>query len=262
MAGETIEYAAARRESARVLFAPCTTVKLNATRRTGRPEPAVGESGHSNDAGGAAVTRSFLLLPAAVAAVAWGTHAAGQNESEPPAPPAESVADELAREAAESGGQTVPGGETPAAPELTEEQKQVIETKLKLYQDHLADEGFRPKVVEGEVQFRKEGGLYILTADGDPQYFQLAYPAFWEIESPEERRLALEVAEETNRNTKVAKIFIMNDNVWATVESVVEKPESFRPILPRAISIADYAVERFSSRMAERLKEAGAPATK
>lgn len=198
------------------------------------------------------MTRSFFLLSAAVAAVAWGTQAAGQNEPEPPAPPADSVADELAREGAE------PVEETPAAPELTEEQKQVIEMKLKLYQDYLGEEGFRPKLVDGEVHFRKEGGLYILTADADPQYFQLAYPAFWEIESPEERRLALEVAEETNRNTKVAKVFIINDNAWVTVESIIEKPESFRPILPRAMDIADYAVERFSSRMAERSKEAGA----
>ena len=52
-------------------------------------------------------------------------------------------------------------------------------------------------------------------------FFRLVFPNFWEIESDGERAQALGAAQEATADTKVAKVFLVKDNVWASVELFV-----------------------------------------
>ena len=107
-----------------------------------------------------------------------------------------------------------------------------------LYSDYLKAEGYMPSLdADGDVKFKREGRSYVIAVDAeDPEFFRLVFPAFWEIESPDERRRALAAAEVSNRKSKVAKVFIVKEYAWASIEIFVNKPEDFSGIFPRCVS--------------------------
>ena len=124
----------------------------------------------------------------------------------------------------------------------------------KVYMTFLAEEGYVPKVVnEGRhIQFKKEGGsFYIRINEKDPQFFQLIYPGFWDIESESERNSALQACNSANWDTKTTKLCVNKDSVWASVELFVESPEDFKPVFARSLRALDYGVERFVGKMRE-----------
>lgn len=134
-----------------------------------------------------------------------------------------------------------------SAEELTEKELQ------KLYTNYLIEQGYRPQIDgDGDVTFKKEGKTYFLGIDeGDQNYFMMVYPNFWEIEDPAERRRAMIAADTANARSKVAKVYTMHDNVWASVELFIDKPEDFQPIFDRSMSALENIVENFVSKMRE-----------
>ena len=123
--------------------------------------------------------------------------------------------------------------------------------KAELYFNYLKEEGFLPRVDDdGDVVFKREGGTYFLKADEeDKQYFQLVFPAFWKLEDPGEDKKAREVINELNANLKVMKMFIVRDDVWASVEMFVEPLESFRPVFGRALRLLANGASKFYAKM-------------
>lgn len=122
-----------------------------------------------------------------------------------------------------------------------------------VYLDYLAEEGFRPAVdEEGDVGFKFEGGeYYVIVDEEDDQYYQLVYPAFWQIESEEERAQALAAAEVVSRTVKTGKIYIIRDRVWAGVESFVPTRDAFKPIFDRSLDALRTTWKTFIDEMRE-----------
>lgn len=125
--------------------------------------------------------------------------------------------------------------------------------KANLYLNYLSEEGFRPELdSDGDVQFKMEGLTYFMEVDDrDDAFFRICLPNFWGIENDVERSQVLEAADFTNAKSKVAKIFTIQSNVWASIELFVPEPDSFRVLFPRSMSAIQNAVRSFADKMKE-----------
>lgn len=124
-------------------------------------------------------------------------------------------------------------------------------SKAEMYVDFLREEGYVPKVDEdGDVVFKCEGRTYIVFGEEkDESYFRLAFPAFWEIESADEEDQAREAINELNAKMKVMKLFIVRDNVWASVEMFLDPIESFKSVFTRSLNLLQQGVNEFRDQM-------------
>ncbi|MDR0599456.1 MAG: YbjN domain-containing protein [Treponema sp.] len=131
-----------------------------------------------------------------------------------------------------------------------------------MYVMYLRDEGYRPSVdSDGDVVFKAEGlNFYIDVDDEDLESFRVVLPKFWELESPEERIRAYEVANYINRTTKVAKVFIISseDDVSMDANIYIGKPDDFKLHFRRMINLLIAELREFRDKMIEPLQEADA----
>ncbi|AEJ61961.1 hypothetical protein Spith_1701 [Spirochaeta thermophila DSM 6578] len=129
-----------------------------------------------------------------------------------------------------------------------------VEARLQqLYLDYLNDLATQPHIDEdGDVEFRYDGGIYYIIVDeDDPEYFSIIYPNFWEIESEEEHAQALVATDYATAISKVAKIYIVDANVWASVEMVLPQPEDFTEVFDRAMRLLQNGTYNFVLKMKE-----------
>src|SRR5712671_6198274 len=120
-------------------------------------------------------------------------------------------------------------------------------SKAEMYIEFLREEGYVPKLDEdADVVFKCEGRTYILfSEEKDQNYFRLAFPAFWEIESADEEDQAREAMNDLNAKMKVMKLFIVRDNVWASVEMFLSPIASFKPVFARSLALLQQGVNEF-----------------
>lgn len=125
------------------------------------------------------------------------------------------------------------------------------EQMQQVYGDFLKAEGFVHEVDDdGDIVFKKEGKTYFIGVDAeDPNFFRIVYPNFWEIENFEEHIRVLIAADFANNRSKVAKVFVVNQNTWASVELFVNNPEDFKPLFYRTIDAVDNSVKNFVAKM-------------
>ena len=123
--------------------------------------------------------------------------------------------------------------------------------KAELYLEYLREQGFRPRLDEdGDVVFKAEGFTLLLFAEEtDGIYFNLKLPAFWPIQSEEERHRVLRTAAGLSRDLKVVKLYPADDDVWAAVEMLVDPIDSFPRVFDRALHIVLQAVREFAKQM-------------
>ncbi|MGE5559494.1 MAG: hypothetical protein ACM3XN_00350 [Chloroflexota bacterium] len=119
--------------------------------------------------------------------------------------------------------------------------------KADLFTRYLQQEGYMPKIDEdGDVVFKAEGLTYVLfAAEDDEEYFRLAIPNFWSIEDDEERLRVLNAAATVTAQMKVAKVQVIRDNVWASVEMLIDPIENFSKVFPRALRILQATIREF-----------------
>lgn len=123
--------------------------------------------------------------------------------------------------------------------------------RAKAYSDFLRSEGYIPELdKDGDIVFKSEGKTYlIIFDDSDELFFRLVFPNFWRIESPREREQVEAAALAATAGTKVAKVFPINDNVWATIELFGTSPEVIKPVFSRCLSALRSAVNTFVNEM-------------
>ncbi|MFO1495465.1 MAG: hypothetical protein U1F26_12510 [Lysobacterales bacterium] len=125
------------------------------------------------------------------------------------------------------------------------------EERVAMYMNFLQEEGFMPRVDDdGDVAFKFEGGNYcILVDEHDQEFFRLIFPGFWSIESEEERIKVNYAALQATADTKVAKVFPVRNNTWATIEMFCMPPENFRTVFMRSLRALRSAVDTFRKQM-------------
>ena len=123
--------------------------------------------------------------------------------------------------------------------------------KKDLFANYLRQEGYSIVNSEDElIVFRYEGRTYVLTVDEDDSaFFQLIFPNFWSIDSAEERQRAYHAAAEVTKKVKVLKVYPMGDNVWASVELLLDPANDLRKVFPRTLRILQDGAEQFRALM-------------
>ena len=122
-----------------------------------------------------------------------------------------------------------------------------------LYMDYLKTQGYKGEVdKEGDVRFKREGGGYFLqVSEDDEQYFRIVYPNFWAVKDEQARVQVVSACERANATVKVAKVFIVENRVWASVELLFGDPRGFEPVFERALSTLRAVVKRFGDKMSD-----------
>jgi len=67
-----------------------------------------------------------------------------------------------------------------------------------------------------------------------------------------ERQKVLEAVNYANAESKTSKVFIVRDNVWASIELFVADPEDFKSIFKRSMSALQYGVYNFVTKMKDK----------
>lgn len=121
------------------------------------------------------------------------------------------------------------------------------------YLEYLREEGFRPSLDgDSDIVFKMEmQAFFVIIHENDLDYIQVVLPNFWSIESPEERERAVKASERATAQSKVAKVYLVRDNVWASFEMFLPTPDSLKPVLPRALRALRGAARTFSEQMKE-----------
>jgi len=120
-----------------------------------------------------------------------------------------------------------------------------------MYRSFLAEEGYAPKIDnDGDVLFKFEGGTYfIAVSEKDEVFFRIVFPNFWPIESEQERVRALLAAASATAETKVAKVFLVRDDTYASIEMFCSPPDTFKPVFRRCLNALRASVEHFREKM-------------
>lgn len=119
--------------------------------------------------------------------------------------------------------------------------------------EYLREEGYVPKLDEdGDIVFKCEGRTYYVILDGnDEQFFRLVFPNFWSIGDEDERARVMSAAQAATAKTKVAKIFPVKDDTWASVELFLPSAEAFNAVFSRSMSALRAAVQTFREVISE-----------
>ncbi|MCS7237741.1 MAG: hypothetical protein NZ899_05655 [Thermoguttaceae bacterium] len=125
--------------------------------------------------------------------------------------------------------------------------------QAQMYYDFLRREGYDPEIDDdGDVIFRDGDRVYLILIDEkDEEFFRLVFPNFWSITSQKERERVERAALHATAMTKVAKVFPVRNNVWATVEMFVSPIEGFMPVFERSMRALNVAVHSFVQKMRE-----------
>lgn len=123
--------------------------------------------------------------------------------------------------------------------------------RQRLYLEYLKAEGYLPTIdSDGDIVFKREGLSYLIIVQAsDPSFFRVVLPNIWEIENAQERSAVLEAANASNASTKVSKIYIVKNRVWASIEQFVPHPEAFKESFKRALRAMDTGTEEFIASM-------------
>jgi hypothetical protein len=117
-----------------------------------------------------------------------------------------------------------------------------------MYLAYLRQEGYVPSLdQDGDVHFKISGeNFFIIVNEDDLQFLQVMEQI--DLESaPLQQSLA--AASYANRRSKVAKVYISSDGKIATVvvEILLNKPDDFKPLFSRIVTIIRNAKSNFAS---------------
>lgn len=120
-----------------------------------------------------------------------------------------------------------------------------------MYVQFLRNKGWQPEVDEdGDVVFQTEGKTYFIDVhEKDTEFFMIALPNIWPIESATERVQVIKAADHANSTTMAAKVYTKGNNVWVTVETFLADPRDFEGVFDRCFSSLKTSTDQFISKM-------------
>ena len=131
---------------------------------------------------------------------------------------------------------------------LNAQSKAALQT---IYINILKAENYQPSVdSDGDIVFKRGEYSYFIDVDeSDQKYFRLVLPNIWPIDDELERLAVHAAVNEANRAIKIAKAQELQDNVWISVEILLDKPEDFRRHLDRIFSVIESSKDIFIEAM-------------
>ena len=134
---------------------------------------------------------------------------------------------------------------------MSDQPSPVKQRYAEMFRQYLMTEGYRPTVDEdGDVVFKSEGATFLIILDEkDSEFFRLAAPNFWSIEDEEEREQVKAACLEVTKAIKVAKVFPVRDNTWATIEMFVSPIQSVQDVFGKCLRGLHHAMNAFRKEM-------------
>jgi hypothetical protein len=122
-----------------------------------------------------------------------------------------------------------------------------------MYSQFLRSEGYMPELdKDGDVLFKVEGLIYFIQVfEDDPEHFRLVLANIWPVKSEYEKQQVLAAANHANTRSKAAKITLVDDNVWVSIEQFVAQPEDFKATFRRCLSALQNGMRTFVNKMRE-----------
>ena len=102
---------------------------------------------------------------------------------------------------------------------------------------YLASEGLEPQETEYGFVFKRRGLTFLIFWDDDDnQYLKIALPGIYNVDD-NNRDDALVAVNEVNKEWKVIKAVVTDDEVWVVAEQLVDKDPNLVDLVPRTIKI-------------------------
>jgi hypothetical protein len=130
-------------------------------------------------------------------------------------------------------------------------QAQTTEELQLMYMSFLEKQGIEGTIdSDGDVQFTYEELVYFFGVDADdPEFFRLVLPNIWPIENEMERLQVLKAMDIANARIKVAKIYMVEDNIWVGVEILQRKVGDFEAYFDRSLELIQQCIVYFRDEM-------------
>jgi len=109
--------------------------------------------------------------------------------------------------------------------------------RTSMYTAYLKDEGFSSTVNQhDDIEFKFEGLTCVIDIDHrDGEFFQIIVPYFFRVDGEDERVLVLAAANSARANIKVAKIMVVGDDTWASIETFLATHDAFKPVFRHSL---------------------------
>ena len=102
---------------------------------------------------------------------------------------------------------------------------------------YLSSEGLRPQETDFGYVFEYQNlTFFIIWDDKDDQYLKIALPGIFNVDD-NNRDDALVAVNEVNKEWKVIKSVVTDDEVWVAAEQFVDKDPNLSDLVPRTINI-------------------------
>lgn len=102
---------------------------------------------------------------------------------------------------------------------------------------YLSSEGLRPQETDFGYVFEYQNlTFFIIWDDNDDQYLKIALPGIFNVDD-NNRDDALVAVNEVNKEWKVIKSVVTDDEVWVVAEQFVDKDPKLSDLVPRTINI-------------------------
>lgn len=102
---------------------------------------------------------------------------------------------------------------------------------------YLSSEGLRPQETDFGYVFEYQNlTFFIIWDDNDDQYLKIALPGIFNVDD-NNRDDALVAVNEVNKEWKVIKSVVTDDEVWVVAEQFVDEDPKLSDLVPRSINI-------------------------
>lgn len=102
---------------------------------------------------------------------------------------------------------------------------------------YLSSEGLRPQETDFGYVFEYQNlTFFIIWDDKDDQYLKIALPGIFNVDD-NNRDDALVAVNEVNKEWKVIKSVVTDNEVWVVAEQFVDKDPKLSDLVPRTINI-------------------------
>lgn len=123
--------------------------------------------------------------------------------------------------------------------------------KTEAIAEFLREEGYVPKIDDdGDLAFKMEGKTFFVIFDeADQSFVRIVHPNFWSIDDEDERSRVEQASLKATAETKVAKVFPIEDDTWASIELFSSSIENTKRVFPRALRALSAAISSFLKEM-------------
>lgn len=122
-------------------------------------------------------------------------------------------------------------------------------TTADLVKDWLASEGYKYTIDnDGDLQFKYQGlPMWVMVDQNDPLFLRVIMPNVYQLEN--NRAKVLEILNGLNANIKAVKGFLVDENVWLSIEMYIDSSPEVEDFIERCLDILLAGFRKFAEEL-------------